>query len=412
MLFSRSIPKWKQAFIISLFGFLATTMTIVGFSPLLPNIQEHFAITYSQLGLFSGMTGIIAIIAGIPLGLFNRRFGLKKAVIIGMLFMSSGMAVVTIANNYYVLISGRVFWVLGIQMSYIAFMAIFNTIAPRSSNAKIMTIAYCANNVAAMVGAPVGGVFADSFNWRVSMLFFIAVTLAMVVILAFFLKVEKAPAKDDDSAAQQLQRATKLKILIKNPILLYLGILTCIIIFPPYQEYIPSVLEGVGFDALARGNIFMWAYLIGIPALIFAGFLADKFTPRKILIIILLLFTVVTPLLNMDSRLVVIFSSVFLLALSSIPVSLAYTIPGLLFKKEDMGFVMGVVQAIGASGSYFGPQISGMLRDHLGSFSLVWDINAALNLLACIMLLLLAGEIERRRHKLDLLRSAAKDKEE
>lgn len=187
---SKPVPSWKKTLIIGLFGFLATMMTVVGFSPLLPDIQQHFAMTYSQLGLFSGMTGIIAIIAGIPLGLFNRRFGLKKAILTGMLFMAGGMTVVAVAPEFHVAIVGRIFWVVGIQMSYIAFIAMFNTIAPRSSNAKVMTIAYCANNFAAMIGAPVGSSLGEYFGWHISMFFYIVITLMFFLVILFFLRIE------------------------------------------------------------------------------------------------------------------------------------------------------------------------------------------------------------------------------
>lgn len=396
---SKPVPSWKKTLIIGLFGFLATMMTVVGFSPLLPDIQQHFAMTYSQLGLFSGMTGIIAIIAGIPLGLFNRRFGLKKAILTGMLFMAGGMTVVAVAPEFHVAIVGRIFWVVGIQMSYIAFIAMFNTIAPRSSNAKVMTIAYCANNFAAMIGAPVGSSLGEYFGWHISMFFYIVITLMFFLVILFFLRIETPDFEKKSDSGEQGAGIRRRSMIFKNPILIYLGILTCLIIFPPYQEYIPSVLEEVGYGTAFRGHIFMWAYALGIPILIFSGALADKFTPKKVLTITLIFFAAITPLLNTGSQAVVLFSSIFLLAFSSIPVSLAYTIPGLLFKKEDMGFVMGVIQAIGASGSYLGPQLSGILRDYTGSFVWVWNCSALLNFIACVMLLLICVRIRKRREK-------------
>jgi predicted MFS family arabinose efflux permease len=66
---------------------LALQMSSLGFSPLLPSIQQEFGMTYSQVGLFTGMYGILAIVWSIPAGFFAKKIGKNWALLLsGIIF--------------------------------------------------------------------------------------------------------------------------------------------------------------------------------------------------------------------------------------------------------------------------------------------------------------------------------------
>ena len=49
-------------------------MSSLGFSPLLPAIQNEFSMSYTQIGLFTGMYGLLALALSVPAGLAAKRY--------------------------------------------------------------------------------------------------------------------------------------------------------------------------------------------------------------------------------------------------------------------------------------------------------------------------------------------------
>jgi len=59
---------------------MAIQMASLGFSPLLPEIQQDLGASYSQIGLFTGMYGIIALLVSLPAGVFAARVARRAGV--------------------------------------------------------------------------------------------------------------------------------------------------------------------------------------------------------------------------------------------------------------------------------------------------------------------------------------------
>ena len=71
---------------------MAIQMASLGFSPLLPAMQRDLAASYSQMGLFTGMYGIIALLVSLPAGVFAARIGEKRALLIGLAVTVPGLS--------------------------------------------------------------------------------------------------------------------------------------------------------------------------------------------------------------------------------------------------------------------------------------------------------------------------------
>ena len=71
--------KWVLPFGVTLIAMFALQLSNLGFSPLLPSIQQEFGMSYTQLGLFTGIYGLLAIVLSVPAGLSANGipFGLQ-----------------------------------------------------------------------------------------------------------------------------------------------------------------------------------------------------------------------------------------------------------------------------------------------------------------------------------------------
>ena len=77
----------------------AIQMASLGFLSLLPAMQKDLAATYSQISLFTGMYGIIALLVSPSAGVFSTRIGEKNALLIGLAGTAIGLAALSRAEH-------------------------------------------------------------------------------------------------------------------------------------------------------------------------------------------------------------------------------------------------------------------------------------------------------------------------
>ena len=70
-----SSAKWVLPFAATLIAMFTLQLSNLGFSPLLPSIQQEFGMSYTQLGFFTGLYGLLAMLLSVPAGISAKRFG-------------------------------------------------------------------------------------------------------------------------------------------------------------------------------------------------------------------------------------------------------------------------------------------------------------------------------------------------
>ena len=83
---------WATSFTVTLLAMMCLQVSNLGFSPLVPAIQQEFRFSFSQVGLFAGMYGLISIFISIPAGLLIRKIGEKTALTGGLWVVALGLA--------------------------------------------------------------------------------------------------------------------------------------------------------------------------------------------------------------------------------------------------------------------------------------------------------------------------------
>ena len=56
--------RWVVFYLATVFAMMTMQMSSLGFSPLLPDIQREFEMSFSQMGMFTGFYGIECFAAG------------------------------------------------------------------------------------------------------------------------------------------------------------------------------------------------------------------------------------------------------------------------------------------------------------------------------------------------------------
>ena len=69
---------WVLPFGVTLVAMFALQLSNLGFSPLLPSIQRDVGMSFTQLGLFTGLSGLLAVLLSVPSGINARRSSLRS----------------------------------------------------------------------------------------------------------------------------------------------------------------------------------------------------------------------------------------------------------------------------------------------------------------------------------------------
>ena len=114
--------RWVTPFAATLFGMMALQISSLGFAPLLPRIQQAFGMSYSQIGLFTGVYGLLAIVMSVPAGLAAKYFGEKRVLIMGLLVVALGLGALSMANSFTNAFLGRGLWITGYRFAFVCIL--------------------------------------------------------------------------------------------------------------------------------------------------------------------------------------------------------------------------------------------------------------------------------------------------
>ena len=116
---------------------MALQMSSLGISPLLPNIQKEFGMSYTQIGLFTGIYWLLAIVLRVPAGLMAKRFGEKIILAAGLVVVALGLAVLSRASSFTGALVGRAVWIGGYRFAFVCVMAAIALTTPPSDSGDL-----------------------------------------------------------------------------------------------------------------------------------------------------------------------------------------------------------------------------------------------------------------------------------
>ena len=111
---------------------MALQMSSLGFAPVIPLIQKAFNMSYSQVGLFTGLYGILALILSVPAGLTAKRLGEKTVMVAGVAVVAIGLLVLSRATDFDKALTGRIVWITGYRFAFVCVLTALAVTCPPS----------------------------------------------------------------------------------------------------------------------------------------------------------------------------------------------------------------------------------------------------------------------------------------
>lgn len=377
--------SWAAPYLGALLAMMSLQVSNLGFSPLVPAIQQEFGLSFSQVGLFAGMYGLISIFVSIPAGLAIRKVGEKAALTAGLLVAAAGLAALGIAASTPAAFGARALWLTGYRLAFIAVMTAIALVCPPSIRGRSMGVLGATAALASVAGAPMGSLVARDFGWRNGLLAYAAAAAAGAGVFLFLYRrrgpsTGAPPAEDSAPAAAAFRSPLVWGVALLSGLAGVTSLAT--------NAFLPSALNGLfQQDPVASAAVistgFAWAVVLNLSF----GFLMDRF-PRHLTLGGVALLLVAGSLLMLSRQLAAFQAgAVLVLALGHATIQQSYALAADVLRGRQTGNVMGIVGGVAGVVNYLTPQALGFLRDRTGGFDAGWCLLA---LISAAMLLLVA----------------------
>ena len=381
--------NWIIPYVATLFAMMMLQVSNLGFPPLMPSIQKSWNMSFSQVGLFTGINGIASMLMAIPAGLLIQRFGEKKVLATGLFVVAAGLSIVGISSTFSMGIVGRTIWQMGYKATFVSVITALSLTIPLHLRASGMGINGALSSLATAIGAPLGGLVALQYGWEGGMYGYAG--LALVGLAVFSLLYPPRRKASPGNTPEELKAGVRTRSAFRTPVVWALSLLMCLgtMVGISLTFFMPTALTHLfRLTAMDSAAILGMGYGLGVPVVLFSGVFADRINNRKLVLAVIMLINTVLAMMMIGSNLTVFrVSAMLILSLGLTVPNLLYAVAGQVLAGREVGNVMGTIGLGAGVAAYFGPQMLGLLRDVTGSFSAGWYFMAAVSAISFVILL-------------------------
>jgi predicted MFS family arabinose efflux permease len=355
---------------VTLAAMFALQLSNLGFSPLLPSIQQEFGMSYKQLGLFTGVYGLLALALSVPAGLCAKRFGEKRVLAAGLLGVAAGSVLLGQAWNFQTALAFRGLTIFGYRFAFVSVLIAIALTAPSSLRGRTMGILGATSALASVVGAPIGGALADDVGWRLAVLGYAA--MAILGVIAFLLFYHPAQVESSNAVGAHAGGVASNRSAFLSPVVWILALIVGMGGFGQFTvtNFVPSVGKALyNLDGKSTGFIISTGYITAIVVNLVVGFLVDRFNKLLVLGGIFILLAIASSSMTIENLVAFRVSTAAVIGLGFTAANQLYGLAGSMTSRSETGNAMGVVSLGAGLFGYFGPQMLGILRDWTGSFA-------------------------------------------
>ena len=364
--------RWVGSYIATVMAMMAIQASSLGFSPLIPFMKEAWGMSYTQVGTFTGLYGLVALLMSVPAGLLAKRFGEKGVLRAGLVVAGLGLAMVAFAQDYEQGFTARAVWLIGYRLAFICVVTAVAVTVPAARRGNAMGLLGALTALATVLGSTFSSRMVTAFGWRWSMLGFGALSLVAAIYFSFSYGTARSAGEATAAASERrgLFSAFRLPVVWLIPLL---GLANAAGFAATF--FVPTVVRTQFQGTPAQSStIIAAAYGLAIVINPLCGWLADR-TDRWLVMAGMCCLTVPACAL-MSSHSIYVFgiATALLVALGHAVANQVYPTAAELLRGRDIGPIMGIVGLGSGLFGYLGPQALGLMRDYSGGFDLGWHV--------------------------------------
>jgi predicted MFS family arabinose efflux permease len=391
--------RWVVFYLAVVFAMMTMQMSSLGFAPLLPSIQKDFAMTFSQVGTFTGVYGLVALVVSIPAGMLAKHYGEKRVMCAGLAILVLGLIGLSLAENFGQAITARAVWIFGYRLAFVCVMTAIALTAPAHLKGRAMGVLGAMSSLATVLGAPFCAGIAVSLGWRHAIMAFGGMALLGLLVFAGFYRQRPEVVLAGRAAQGERQgafSAFRIPIVWTIPLLGLSNMGGFAATF-----FLPAALKAqFGMDPAGSAQVISIAYICAIVVNPLCGWLADRF--NRWLVLAGMMALSIPASLAMMSNNVLVFqaAAAVLISCGLATTNQLYPTVAELMRGRDVGPLMGITALGGGIFGYLGPQALGWLRDWSDGFTAGWWALAGVAAFSTCLMLFLKNYADRNNARL------------
>ncbi len=381
---------WLLPFGVTLVAMFSLQLSNLGFSPLLPSIQVDVGMSFTQLGFFTGLYGLLALLLSVPAGLTAKRFGEKRVLAAGLVGVAVGSLLLARAWSFESAVAFRGLTIFGYRFAFVSVLIAVAMTAPPQLRGRTMGVLGATSAMASVIGAPLGGALVGELGWRTAILGYAAMALFGAAVFFLFYRATAEPESARVTAPAAGVAATRSAF--RSPVVWLLALIVGLGGFGQFTVtyFVPSVADSVyGLDARAAGFIISTGYIAAIVLNLVIGTLADRYDKLVVIGAIVTVLAVASASLAVENELLFRVATAVVIGVGFSAANQLYGLAGTLMPRHETGNAMGIVSLGAGLFGYFGPQMLGILRDTTGSFAAGFYMVAVADMLTLGLIVLL-----------------------
>lgn len=409
---SSTVPqeRWLRIIPIALLMYTISFINRTNISLALPAISRDLHLSASEAGQVAGIFFWGYLLLQIPGGYIAERWGAKW--LIAVMLAAWGLCAVGcgLARNWQELAAMRFLLGLAEGGVYPATLVLLAHWFPRGERARANGLWNLCLPMAVVFSSPLSGWLLDQWNWRVMLV--ASGLIPFVWLVLWVLLIENSPRTarwispaerdylertlaEEREAAGSTRRSSYLKTLLQPQVLLMVGIYFCFIFGSIGMVFwLPTVLaQAAHHSNLVVSTLYIVPFAVGAIVMVVNALHSDKARERRAHVAIVLLGGGAFLLAAVGARAVSPTLAYVFLCLAGAglfgPLGPFWAIPSETLPKEVVGPAIGLVNAVGSLGGYFGPLAVGTLEKQTGSFGPPFCMLAGALLLGGLMAFLL-----------------------
>jgi sugar phosphate permease len=402
--------RWLRIIPIALLMYTISFINRTNISLALPAISRDLHLNAGQAGQVAGIFFWGYLLLQIPGGYIAERWSAKWLVSISLAAWGLCAIGCGLAQNWQQLIIMR--FLLGVAEGsvYPATLVLISHWFPRGERARANGFWNLCLPIAVVFSSPLSGWILDQWNWRVMLVASGIVPFVWLVLWVIFIEDHPGKAKWISPAEREylesvlaqakeaqapVTRDSFLATLLQPQVLVMVGIYFCFIFGSIGMLFwLPTVLARA-----ARGSNFLISilyivpFVVGAIAMVLNSLHSDKVGERRVHVSISLIGGGAFLLAAVALRGVSLPLAYVFLCLAGIglfgPLGPFWAIPSETLPKKTAGSAIGLINAVGSLGGYFGPLAVGYLEKRTGNFHLAFFMLAVAMLLGALMCIFL-----------------------
>ncbi|ATH59303.1 MAG: MFS transporter [Staphylococcus sp.] len=282
-------------FILSIFIVGMVEMMVAGIMNLMSNDLQ---ISEPVIGQLVTLYAITFAVAGPILVKLTNRFSPRKVLLWALALFVVGNLIIAIAPNFSILVVGRILSSAAAALIVVKILALTALLTAPQHRGKMIGIVYSGFSGANVFGVPIGTIIGDLVGWRYTFLFIVVISILVGVLMyAYVPKLSSYPSTNTETDSKR--SSSYSKVLRPVEVTKYLGI-TFLLLVANSVTFIyinPLMLSG-GHDLSFVSVALLINGVAGVIGTSMGGFLSDRLTSKRWLIIATTIFIIMMLILN------------------------------------------------------------------------------------------------------------------